>query len=66
MEHDYYVQDRNYLQHKLVQMPLPSMQVQAFSFCGPHAKPNGVIGWIKYYHLRLNPKLGRGKCVIVT
>ena len=33
-------------------------------FCGPHAKPHGVIWLSKNYYLKLEPKLGNGKCAI--
>ena len=33
-------------------------------FCGPHPKHHGARGLIKHYHLRFDPKLGHGVCVI--
>ena len=47
-------------------MSCASTKFQAFSvFFGPHAKPHGVIGLIKHYYLRLDPKLGHVKCAII-
>ena len=40
-------------------------QFQALSFCVPHAKTHGVRGLSKNYYLRLDPKLGHGKCAII-
>ena len=63
-ECEYHVQDRKYLQQKPVKMSCASTQFQVFSFCGPHEKHHGVIRSSKDYHLRLEPKLGNGKCAI--
>ena len=39
-------------------------QFPALPFCGPHYKPHGARGISKHYHLRFDPKLGMGVCVI--
>ena len=31
----------------------------------PHTKPHVVKGLSKHYHLRLDPRLGNGKCSII-
>ena len=41
---------------KSVKMSCDSMQFHVLSFCGPHAKPHGLIGLSKQYHLRFDPK----------
>ena len=64
MEREHHVWERKDVQHKSVKLPCASTQFIAFLFCGPHAKPHGVIGLSKHYHLRLEPKLGHGKCEI--
>ena len=64
MDCEYHVQDRRYVQHKSVKLSCSSTQFQALLFCGPHAKTHWSRGWIKHYHLRLDPKLGHGKCEI--
>ena len=33
-------------------------------FCGPHSKPHGARGISKNYHLRFDPEIGNGVCVI--
>ena len=53
------------MQHKSVKHSCASTQFQALSFSGPHAKPHGVRGLNKHYHLQLHPKLGHGKCEII-
>ena len=45
-------------------MPCVLMQFQALLFCGPYAKPHIVRVLSKNYLLRLDPKLGNGKCAI--
>ena len=39
-------------------------QFPALLFCGPHYKPRGARGLSKHYHLRFDPKLGKGVCSI--
>ena len=39
-------------------------QLLALPFLGPHYKPRGARGLIKYYHLRFDTKLGNGICEI--
>ena len=41
------------------------MKFQEFSFRGPHSKPHGVRWLSKHYHLRLDLKLGNGKCALI-
>ena len=60
-ESEYHVQDSKYVPHTSIKMPCTTTQVPALSFCGPHAKPHGVRGLRKSYHLVLDPKLGHGK-----
>ena len=63
-EHEYHVQDRKDVSHTSVKISCAKTQFIALSFCGPQAKPHGVRGLSKNYHLRLDPKLGHGKCAI--
>ena len=35
-------------------------QLPALPFFGPHPKPHGPRGLSKNYHLRFDPKIGRG------
>ena len=46
-------------------MSWASTQFQELSFCVPHAKPHGVRGPSKHYQLKLDPRLGNGKCAII-
>ena len=39
-------------------------QLPALPFGGSHPKPHGSRGSSKHYHLRFDPKLGRGICAI--
>ena len=42
--------------HTSVKMSYVTTQFPGLPFCGPHAKPHGVIGLSKHYHLRIDPK----------
>ena len=37
-------------------------QFPELEFCGPHNKPHGARGLIKYYHMHFDTKLGHGTC----
>ena len=45
-------------------MSCDSTGFQVFSFCGPNAKPHILRGLSKHYNLRIDLKLGNGKCTI--
>ena len=55
----------NMYSKKSVNISCSSMQFQALSFCGTHAKTHGLIGLSKHYYLQLGPKLCHGKCAII-
>ena len=63
-EHEYHVQERKYMSHISLKISRATAKFPSLSFCGPHVKLYGVIGLIRHYHLRLEPKLGHGKCAI--
>ena len=46
-------------------MPCDSTQFPALQFFVPRENPHGIWGLSKHYHLRLEPKLGNGKCAII-
>ena len=60
----YHVQDNYSVAHKDMKLYCNTNQFPALTFCGPHSKPHGVRGLSKHYHLRFDPKLGNGFCVI--
>ena len=64
-EREYHAQDRKYLPHISVKMSCATTQFPALSFFCPHAKPHGVRGVSKNYHLRLDPKLCHITCAIL-
>ena len=45
-------------------MSFDTTQFPELSFFSPHAKPHGVRGLSKHYHLRLDPKLDNVKSEI--
>ena len=49
---------------KICKMSCVSTQFQVLLFCGPHANPHIGRDLSKHNHLRLDPKLGNGKCEI--
>ena len=53
------------MSHISVKISFATTQFPEFSFSGPHAKPHGVGGLSKHYHLRLDPKLVRVKYAIL-
>ena len=46
-------------------MSYASTQFQEFPFCYLLAETHREIGFSKHYHLRLEHKLGHGKCEII-
>ena len=46
-------------------MSCNSNQFPTFPFFVPHTKPHGSRGSRKKYYLRLDPKLGQGKFIIL-
>ena len=63
-EREYHIEDSKDVSQISVKISCATTHLPALSFCGLHAKPNGVIGLSKHDHLRLDPKLGHGKCSI--
>ena len=63
-DREYYVQDNSDVAHKDVKIYCDTNQFPALPFCGPHPKPHGERGQRKHFHLRFDPKLGHGICVI--
>ena len=64
-EREYHFQDSKDVQQKSLKMPYDSTQFPALRFFGPRENPHGILGLSKHYHLRLEPKLGNGKCAII-
>ena len=60
----YHVKDIKDVSHIIVKISYATTPFSALSFCGLHAKPRGVKGLSKHYHLRIDPKLGHGKCTV--
>ena len=58
------VQDNADVEHKHVKFYCNTNQFPELLFRGPHSKPHGARGLSKHYHLRFEPKLGNGVCVI--
>ena len=50
--------------HTSAKILCDTTQFPLLSFCRPQAKPHGVRGLSKHYHLLLDPKLGHGKYTI--
>ena len=65
-ERKYHVQDNADIELKDVKMYCNTNQFSTLPFCGPHYKPHGARGLGKYYLLRFDPKLGMGKCSILS
>ena len=63
-ERKYHIQDNADVEIKDVKMYCNTNQYPTLPFCGPHSKPHGARGLSEHYHLRFDPKLGMGKCVI--
>ena len=63
-EIQYHVQDNADVAHQDVKTYCKRNKFPSLTFCGPHCKPHGVRGLSNHYHLRFNPKLGNGVCVI--
>ena len=64
-DRDYHVQDNADVAQKDVKIYSETNQFPALPFCGSHTKPHGARGFSKHYHLRFDPKLGRGICAIL-
>ena len=60
----YHVQDNASVELKDVKIYCNNNHFSALPFCGPHSKPHGARGLSKNYHLRFDPKLAMGECVI--
>ena len=60
----YHVQDNAAVELKDVKMYWNTNQFPELPLCGPHYKPHGARGLIKNYHLRFDPTLAMGECVI--
>ena len=63
-ERVYPVKYRKDVSHTSVKMSCSAIQFLVFPFCGPHAKPHGLRGLSKHYHLQIEPKLVCGNCKI--
>ena len=61
---EYHVQDSANPAHKDVKLYFNTNQFPQLPLCGPHPKPHGARGLSKHYHLRFDPKIGHGICVI--
>ena len=60
----YHGQDNADVSHKEVKIYYDTNQFPALTFLGPHTKPHVARGLGKHHHLRFDPKLGHGICVI--
>ena len=63
-ERKYPVQDNASVELKDAKMYCNTNQFPALPFCGPNFNPHGTRGLGKNYHLRFDPKLGMGVCLI--
>ena len=63
-DRQYHVQDNADVSHQDVRMYCNTNQFPVLPFCGPYSKPHSARGFSKHYHLRFDPKLGNGVCVI--
>ena len=63
-DREYHVQDNSDVAHKEVKMYCDTNQFPTLTFCVPYQKPHSSMGLSKHYHLRFDPKLGHGICVI--
>ena len=57
----YHVQERKYVSHTTMKISYATTQFTEFLFCGINAKPHGVRGLRKHYHIRLDPKFDFGE-----
>ena len=64
-ERKYHVNTNAAVELKDVIMHCNTNQFPALPLCGPHSKPHGARGLGKHYHLRFDPNLGTGLCVII-
>ena len=64
-DRDYHVQDDSGVAHKDINIYFDINQFPALPFCGSHSNPWGSKGLSKHYHLRFDPKLGHGICMIL-
>ena len=64
-ERHYHVQDNADVAQQYVRMYCNKNKLPALPFCGPHYKPHGARVLSKYYHVRLDTKLGNGVCAII-
>ena len=60
----YNVQDNSDVEHQYVRMYCNTSKLPELPFCGTHSKPHGANGLSKHYHLRFDPKLYNGVCLI--
>ena len=61
---EYHVQDNSDVAHKDLKMYFDINQFPTLPFCGLHPKPPGERGLGNNYHIRFDPNLGHGICVI--
>ena len=64
VQQEYHIQDKLDVQHTGVNMGLKQDMFPELPFANVRPKPHGVRGLTKHYHVRLDPKLGQGKCAI--
>ena len=64
-DRQYHVQDDGDVVHQHARMYCNTNEFPPLPFCRPHSKPYGARGFIKHYHLRFDPKLSSGKCLIL-
>ena len=63
-DREYHVQDNADVAHKFLKMYCDTNQFPALPFFVSYTKPHGARELSKHYHLRFDPKLGHGICVI--
>ena len=63
-DREYHLQDSSDVAHKDVKIYCDTNQFLALPFCGSHPKPHGARVLGKHYHIRFDPNLYHGICVI--
>ena len=61
---EYHVKENGVVAHKYVKMFCSTNYLPSLKFCDPNTKTHGVRGLSKNYHMKFDPKIGRGTCVI--
>ena len=64
-ERQYHVQDNYDVAYKYVNIYCDTNQFPTLSFGGSNPKPHGARGLGNHYHLRFDPNIGHGICVII-